>query len=66
MPLLLFYASDSKLDCFGMAVSVVAACQLLGLSDVHLAVTEDHCWAVFGENGSETAEITWHGNPSYF
>ena len=53
--------AENKLDCFGVATCVVAACQLLGLDDVHLAMTEDHVWVVFGENGQETAEVTWHG-----
>ena len=44
-----------------MALSIIAACQILGLKDVHMALTEDHAWAVFGEHGQETAEITWHG-----
>ncbi|XP_013401358.1 menin [Lingula anatina] len=53
--------TGNKLDCFGLAYSVVAACQVLGLTDVHLALSEDHAWVVFGENGEETAEVTWHG-----
>jgi menin len=53
--------AENKLDCFGVATCVVAACQLLGLEDVHLAMTEDHVWVVFGENGCETMEVTWHG-----
>ena len=28
--------SEGKLDCFGVAFSVVAGCQILGFSDVHL------------------------------
>lgn len=53
--------AGNKLDCFGVAFAVVAACQVLGLNDVHLALSEDHAWVVFGENGEETAEVTWHG-----
>lgn len=53
--------SGSKLDCFGVAFAVVAGCQVLGFSDVHLALSEDHAWVIFGENSSETAEVTWHG-----
>lgn len=53
--------TDNKMDCFGMAVGVLAACQVLGLSDVHLAFSEDHAWAVFGKDGHLSAEITWHG-----
>ena len=49
------------MDCFGVAYAVVAACQLLGFDDVHLALSEDHAWVIFGENGNESAEVTWHG-----
>lgn len=55
------YLTGSKLDCFGVAFAVVAGCQALGFNDVHLALSEDHAWVVFGETGTETAEITWHG-----
>lgn len=51
----------NKLDCFGVAFGVVAAFQVLGYKDVHLALSEDHAWVVFGENLTETAEVTWHG-----
>lgn len=44
-----------------MAFAVVAACQVLGLKDVHLALSEDHAWVIFCKNGEETAEVTWHG-----
>lgn len=57
--------SGNKLDCFGVAFAVVAGCQVLGYRDVHLALSEDHAWVVFGENGVETAEVTWHGKKSY-
>lgn len=50
------------MDCFGVAFAVVAACQILGYNDVHLALSEDHAWVVFGPDGSENAEVTWHGN----
>ena len=49
------------MDCFGVAFGVVAAFQILGYKDVHLALSEDHAWVVFGENLAETAEVTWHG-----
>ncbi|XP_058790079.1 menin [Phymastichus coffea] len=55
------YLTLYKLDCFGAAFAVVAGCQVLGFNDVHLALSEDHAWVVFGENGQETAEVTWHG-----
>merc|ERR550525_504431 len=55
------YLTGSKLDCFGVAMAVVAGCQVLGFQDVHLALSEDHAWVVFGESGSDTAEVTWHG-----
>lgn len=55
------YLADNKLDCFGVALAVVAGCQLLGYADVHLAISEDHAWVVFGKTGEETIEVTWHG-----
>lgn len=59
------FCLGSKLDCFGVAFAVVAACQILGYNDVHLALSEDHAWVVFGPDGSENAEVTWHGNFLY-
>ncbi|XP_075225857.1 menin 1 [Lycorma delicatula] len=55
------YLTGNKLDCFGVALAVVAGCQVLGFSDVHLALSEDHAWVIFGEHGEHTAEVTWHG-----
>ncbi|KAI8484751.1 Menin [Branchiostoma belcheri] len=54
-------SSGNRLDCFGVAFAVVAACQVLGYKDVHLALSEDHAWVTFGDKGAETAEVTWHG-----
>ena len=34
--ILKIYFLESKLDCFGVAFSVVAGCQVLGFNDVHL------------------------------
>lgn len=51
------YLTGRKLDCFGVAFAVVAACQVLGYSDVHLALSEDHAWVVFGPDGTDTAEV---------
>ncbi|XP_072542972.1 menin [Salminus brasiliensis] len=53
--------TGTKLDSSGVAFAVVAACQVLGLKDVHLALSEDHAWVIFGKGGEETAEVTWHG-----
>jgi len=58
------YLTGNKLDCFGVAFAVVAACQMLMVPGVHLALSEDHAWVVFGKNGTETAEVTWHGKGS--
>lgn len=58
------YLTGNKLDCFGVAYAVVAGCQLLGFSDAHLAISEDHVWVVFGKNSDETVEVTWHGKGS--
>jgi len=44
-----------------VAVAVTAGCQMLGLNDVHLALSEDHAWVYFGPDGQDTAEVTWHG-----
>lgn len=55
------YLALSKLDCFGVALAVVAGCQMLGYEDVHLAISEDHAWVVFGKTCDETIEVTWHG-----
>lgn len=50
-----------------MAISVIAACQVLGLEDVHLALSEDHAWAVFGDASEpDSVEITWHGKTMHF
>lgn len=54
-------SAGTKLDSSGVAFAVVGACQALGLRDVHLALSEDHAWVVFGPNGEQTAEVTWHG-----
>lgn len=58
---LLSFVAGNKLDCFGVAFAVVAACQLLEVPHVHLALSEDHAWVVFGPEGTHTAEVTWHG-----
>lgn len=46
------YLITNKLDCFGVAFGVVAGCQVLGYKDVHLAISEDHVWVVFGKTGN--------------
>ncbi|KAH9418569.1 Menin [Dermatophagoides pteronyssinus] len=53
------YVSENKLDCYGVAYTVLAACQILGLDDVRLVMSEDHAWVTFGQG--ETCEVTWHG-----
>lgn len=55
------FITGTKLDSSGVAFAVVAACQVLGLRDVHLGLSEDHAWVIFGKDGEETAEVTWHG-----
>ncbi|XP_068632497.1 menin isoform X1 [Battus philenor] len=55
------FLTGNKLDCFGVAFAVTAGCQVLGKKDVHLALSEDHAWVVFGKDGKDTAEVTWHG-----
>lgn len=44
-------STGTKLDSSGVAFAVVGACQALGLRDVHLALSEDHAWVVFGGGG---------------
>lgn len=55
------FLTGRQLDCFGLALVVVAACQVLRYNDVHLALSEDHAWAVHGDNCKDATEITWHG-----
>lgn len=43
------YLNGNRLDCYGCAYAVVAACQTLGLYDVRLVMSEDHAWVLFGE-----------------
>ncbi|NWI73057.1 MEN1 protein, partial [Dryoscopus gambensis] len=51
------FITGTKLDSSGVAFAVVGACQVLGLPDVHLALSEDHAWVAFGAGGSQTAEV---------
>ncbi|CAG0882224.1 unnamed protein product [Cyprideis torosa] len=54
----------NRLDCFGVAYGVLAACQLLGFKEkeVHLALSEDHAWVVYQvDSDFVSAEVTWHG-----
>ena len=43
--------TEAKVNCFGLALCVVAGCQVLGYTDVHLAMSEDHAWVVYGPKG---------------
>lgn len=45
------YLTGNKLDSFGVALVTVAACQILNYGDVHLSLSEDHVWIVFGKSG---------------
>jgi len=58
------YLTGNKLDCYGVSLAVVAGCQVLGFSDVHLALSEDHSWLIFGPENKDTVEVTWHGKGS--
>uniref|UniRef100_A0A5K3F5H8 Menin n=1 Tax=Mesocestoides corti TaxID=53468 RepID=A0A5K3F5H8_MESCO len=50
---------NGQLDSFGLAYTTVAACQLLGYTDVHLALSEDHAWVEFGPpDRRETADVS--------
>jgi len=55
------YITANKLDAFGVALAVVSGCQLLGMKDVALTLSEDHAWVSFGKDHRETCEVTWHG-----
>ena len=44
--------AEAKVNCFGLALAVVAGCQVLGFTDVHLAMSEDHAWVVYGHKGN--------------
>lgn len=54
------FLTGNKLDCFGVAFAVTAGCQVLGKNDVHLALSEDHAWVVFGKDGVHTAEVSYY------
>lgn len=54
------FLTGNKLDCFGVAFAVTAGCQVLGKNDVHLALSEDHAWVVFGKDGTNTAEVRYY------
>lgn len=44
------FLTGNKLDSFGVALVTVCACQILNYKDVHLALSEDHVWIIFGES----------------
>ena len=51
--IILFYVvPGNKLDCFGVAFAVVAACQMLKVPGIHLALSEDHACKYF-HNGAK-------------
>merc|ERR1719186_361038 len=54
------YLTEAKVNCFGLALAVVAGCQVLGYNNVHLSMSEDHSWVVFGPKGDHSMEVTWH------
>ena len=53
--------TGKHLDCFGVALLVIAIAQCCGCNDIHLALSEDHAWVTFGQDNESTAEVTWHG-----
>uniref|UniRef100_A0A2K5EL52 Menin n=1 Tax=Aotus nancymaae TaxID=37293 RepID=A0A2K5EL52_AOTNA len=55
------FITGTKFDSSGVAFAAVGVCQALGLRDVLLALSEDHACVVFGPNGEQTTEVTWHG-----
>ena len=46
------FVAGNKLDCFGVAFAVVAACQMLQVPGIHLALSEDHACKYF-HNGTK-------------
>lgn len=58
------YLTGNKLDSFGVALVTVAACQILSYKDVHLALSEDHVWIVFGKSGESYSISTGSGESS--
>lgn len=48
------YLTGNKLDSFGVALVTCCACQILNYKDVHLALSEDHVWIVFGKSGESS------------
>lgn len=55
------YITGNKLDCFGVAYAVVAACQVIGLNEVKLALSEDHAWVTFHDGSEEeTIEVNYY------
>jgi menin len=44
---LFYFVAGNKLDCFGVAFAVVAACQMLKVPGIHLALSEDHACKYF-------------------
>lgn len=60
------FLTGNKLDCFGVAFAVTAGCQVLGKQDVHLALSEDHAWVVFGKDGTNTAEVRYYACVEFF
>jgi menin len=55
------YITANKLDAFGVALAVVSGCQLLGMTDVNLTLSEDHAWVSFGKGG-DRIEQTQNSN----
>ena len=56
------------LDCFGVSVAVLAACQIMGIlnENLTLALSEDHAFLIFRDATDATgawcsAEVTWYG-----
>lgn len=55
------FLTGNRLDCFGVALLVIATAQCCRCNDIHLALSEDHAWVTFGKDNESTAEVTWHG-----
>ncbi len=53
------YLSGGRLDAYGVAYTVVAACQLLGLADVRLVMSEDHTWVLFADGKAKGIVVNY-------
>lgn len=51
------YLTTNKLDCFGLALAVIAGSQILNIKDIYLALSEDHAWVMFDDDQNRDKQI---------